>query len=277
MITIRKSHIKFKKHKRTAYKGEYGRVLLVGGSKEYVGAVALTGLAALRSGCDWVTIAAPEKVSWAINALSPDLVTYKCKGEYLSEAHYKNILQLAAKHDVVIIGNGLGLGKSTIALVKKLVKQLSRIKKAMVIDADALKVINLKTIDHAVLTPHAKEFALLLKHAKLTEKTFQHQLKQNIVIRKGPVDKIVSKHKIYLNKTGNERMSVAGTGDVLAGLVGGFLAQGCTPLQSSINAAYINGKVADQLKRSKKYAYIASDIVKDLKKIKMQSQKTRKN
>ena len=71
---------KMMERKKTAHKGENGYLLIIGGSEEYVGAVILAGIAALRAGCDSVTIAAPEKVAWAINRYSPDLITYKIKG-----------------------------------------------------------------------------------------------------------------------------------------------------------------------------------------------------
>src|SRR3989338_7845590 len=106
MHYISKKDIKLPKRKQTAKKGDNGRVLIVGGSKEYTGAVALAGLAALRCGADWVTVAAPEKVAWAVNALSADLVTVKLKGDYFSSKHVDEVGELARKHDVVLIGNG---------------------------------------------------------------------------------------------------------------------------------------------------------------------------
>ena len=74
MKTLTWKDIKLKEHKKDAHKGDKGRVLIIGGSEEYIGCVVFAGLAALRSGCDVVTIAAPEKVAWAINALTPDLI-----------------------------------------------------------------------------------------------------------------------------------------------------------------------------------------------------------
>ena len=101
--------IKIPKRKKSAVKGDSGKVLIVGGSKDYVGALALAGHAALRSGCDWVTIAAPEKVAWAINCLSADLITKKFKGNYFSLKHSKEIIKLSKNFDCVLIGPGLGL------------------------------------------------------------------------------------------------------------------------------------------------------------------------
>ena len=66
---------------RFAVKGDSGRVLIIGGSERYSGCLALAGIAALRAGCDWVTIAAPEKVAWAVNCMTKDIVSVKLKGK----------------------------------------------------------------------------------------------------------------------------------------------------------------------------------------------------
>ena len=97
MIYINK--IKPVKHKKTSHKGENGLALIIGGSKDYTGTLALVGLAALRTGADIVTIAAPEKVAWAINVLSQDLITKKFKGETFKEKHVKDILKLSKNFD----------------------------------------------------------------------------------------------------------------------------------------------------------------------------------
>ena len=90
-------------------KGDNGRVLIVGGSSSYVGAVALAGLAALRSGVDWVSVMAPSKVGWAINSLTADLVVKKVKGEYFDRRHVREVLREECRYDVVLLGNGIGL------------------------------------------------------------------------------------------------------------------------------------------------------------------------
>ena len=97
----------------SAHKGDSGRVLVIGGSKEYVGAVALAGIAALRAGCDVVTIAAPEKVAWAVNCLYPDLITIKLQGDYIQYKHLKEISSRIEKSDVILLGNGMGMNYET--------------------------------------------------------------------------------------------------------------------------------------------------------------------
>lgn len=261
--------IKLKKRKKTAHKGQAGKVLIIGGSVDYVGAVALAGLAALRSGVDWVTIAAPEKVAWAINALSPDLITRKVKGTHISEKNLKELLKLSEQFDAVLIGNGLGLKPGTKEFVKSFVKKC---KKPIVIDADGINAIKLQDIKNAILTPHHAELKGLLDRSKFkqshTAKNIQKIASTNVILWKGPVDHIISKEYILYNKTGNEGMTVAGTGDILAGLVVGFLAQGYEKFQSACYAAYIAGSVGDLLLKKKGYySFIASDLIDDIEKV----------
>jgi len=261
---ITKKNFKLPKRKSKSHKGDNGKVLVIGGSRDYVGAVALAGLAALRSGADWVTIAAPEKVGWAINALSPDLIVKKYKGDDFCAERAKDILKLSKEFDAVLIGNGIGMHAKSFC--KKFVKEC---RKPMVIDADCIKAISLDMVNNAILTPHEKEFEILLKNSGLNEKNFKKKLKNNVILLKGPIDKIISKNKIAYNKTGNAGMTKAGTGDVLAGLCAGYLAQTKNLFQSALNAAYINGLIGDiLLKKKKGYTYLASDMVEDIKKIK---------
>ncbi len=107
MRIISEALIKLPARKPNSHKGQNGKVLVIGGSPEYVGAPALAGLAALRSGADSVVVAAPEKVAWAINSFSPDLVTKKLSGRFLSTKNFKEILPLLKTADCVILGCGV--------------------------------------------------------------------------------------------------------------------------------------------------------------------------
>lgn len=248
--------------KKTSHKGENGVVLAVGGSKEYVGAIALAGISALRAGADLCIVAAPEKVAWAVNALYADLITKKLKGEYLSINHLKELHKLIKKADVILIGSGLG-NKSD-AFVKKIVKA----KKQFVIDADAIKAIRLQDVNNAVITPHAKEFEILLENSNLNKNNFRKKLKNNVILLKGHVDQVISAKKVVKVKGGNPGMTKGGTGDVLAGMCAGFLAQTKDLFKSAVTASKINKKIGDILLKSKKgYYYLASDMAEEIKRI----------
>jgi ADP-dependent NAD(P)H-hydrate dehydratase / NAD(P)H-hydrate epimerase len=294
MKYLTKEQIILPKRIKSSKKGDNGKVLIIGGSKDYVGALTLAGLAALRSGCDWVTVAAPEKVSWAINCLSPDLVTKKLKGDYFSLRHIPEIKKLAEQHNVILIGNGIGLQRETKLFIQKIIK----IGKFKVIDADAIKSLSTVDLENSIITPHIKELQIFMENSKINdnmikrvigEKDIEMKAKiirktikllglknnnknffenNNVLLLKGNIDIIISNDETFFNKTGNSGMSKAGTGDVLAGLTVGFLAQSNDLLQSSINAAYYNGLIGDiLLKKKKGYTYLASDMVDEIKNI----------
>lgn len=269
--------------KKTSHKGENGYVLIIGGSEEYVGAVALAGLAALRAGCDSVTIAAPEKVAWAVHKYSPDLITIKIKGGPYSIKTAKEMIKLSERFDAVLIGNGLTRKADRFCHYF-----IRKCQKPKVIDADALKSLSFKDFTNSILTPHEKELEMMLLNSgkefllpKLKESNVKERAEvlqgnlryflqnENVLIVKGATDLIISRNKIAYNRTGNQGMTKAGTGDVLAGLCAGFLAKSQDLFKSAVAATYINGLVGDQLLKKKKgYSFIASDIIGDLAKIK---------
>ncbi len=257
------------KLKRKEYKGQNGKVLIIGGSKDYIGAPVLSAMAALRTGVDIVTICAPEKTAWAINTFSPDLITKKFLGEELGLTHTKEIISLSETYDVVIIGPGLGIKKDFV------LKLLREINKPCVIDADAIKVINLEVAKNSILTPHAKEFEILYKNTiqkpifdelefEMNIKTIKQKMGDNIILLKGKEDIIFSKHRRYVNKSGHNSMTVGGTGDILAGICAGLVAQTQDLFESAKDAAYICGKLGEYMYKQKGYGYTAYDMVQEL-------------
>src|SRR3989338_6276748 len=280
---------KLMERKKTSHKGENGYALIIGGSDQYVGAVILAGLAALRAGCDSVSIAAPEKVAWAINRYNPDLITHKIKGSTFSIKNAKEMVKLAERFDAVLIGNGIT--RKADKFCQYFVKKSQKLK---VIDADALKSLSFKDFNNSLLTPHERELEMMLVNsnkefllpklrqcnAKEKAEILQGNLRyflqnENVLLVKGPTDIIISKNKIAFNRTGNQGMTKAGTGDVLAGLVVGFLAKTQDLFKSAVAGSFINGYVGDQLLKKKKgYSFIASDIVEDLEKLNLVGKKS---
>ncbi len=256
------------KIKRKQTKGKNGRVLVIGGSKDYVGAPALAAMGAYRTGVDLVTVCAPEKVAWAINHYSPDIITKKFLGDELNLTHTKEMVSLSETNDVIVLGPGLGLKKDFV------LKLLRGIKKPFVIDADALKVISLDVVSNSILTPHKKEFEILynntIKKKKFDDKlqqnikTVQTKLGNNVMVVKGQNDYIFSKDKLHTNKTGNNSMTVGGTGDILAGLCAGYLAQTGNSFESAKQAAHVNGKIGEYMLKQRGYGYTAYDMVNEL-------------
>jgi NAD(P)H-hydrate epimerase len=262
MSRVTRKDVVIPKRSKGSKKGDAGRVLIIGGSEDYVGALVLSGLAALRAGVDWVTVACPEKVGWAVHALSADLVVRKFNCSHFTLKDVNAVLKLEKKFDVVLIGTGLG--DRSDSFVRAFVRKS---KKPLVIDADGVKAVSLSSVSGALLTPHAGEFKMLLKNSKLSEKGLRSHLNGNVVLLKGATDTIISKERVVANRTGNPGMAKAGTGDVLAGLCVGFLGQGLSLFQSAVNGAYINGTLGDLLEKKKGYSYIASDLLMDLKRV----------
>jgi len=286
MDYISKKNIKLPERKKTGKKGDNGRVLIVGGSKEYTGAVALAGLAALRCGADWVTVAAPEKVAWAVNCLSADLVTVKLNGDYFSSAHIDEVEKLAKKHDVVLLGNGIGLRSETRQFLKKAIKKINN---PQVIDADGIKALSSSDLENSIITPHIKELEIFMQNSNIknsiikkitNEKNAQKKAlliknslkgffeKNNVLLLKGAVGTVISKNNIFLNKNVEPGMTKAGTGDVLAGLCAGFLAQSRNLQQSAVNATYFCGIIEKILAKKKKgFTYLASDMAGEIERV----------
>ncbi len=255
-----------------SHKGENGRLLVICGSKDFPGAAYLSAsasIAALRTGIDMVTVAAPEKVAWTINSINPDIITIKLEGDYITSAHQDKILQAMEKNDVILIGPGISDECQTLNLVKK----ISMTKYPKVIDADAIKAIDLKSLKNSIVTPHKKELETLLKNAHTSGydksdtsmpphiEELQSHVNDNIILIKGSKDIIVSHEKILENSKGNPGMTVGGTGDLLSGICAGLLAQGFEKIDAAYHSAVIMGEVGDNLKDQYGYGFIASDFL----------------
>ena len=268
--------------KKTSSTGENGHALVIGGSEENVGAVILAGLASLRAGCDTATIAASEKVAWAVHQYTPDLKTYKVKGASFNIKNAKEMVKYADKFDAVLIGNGVT--RKADKFCQYFVHKSQKLK---VIDSDALKSLSFKDFNNSIITPNEMELEMMLvnsnkefmlpklreANAKEKAEILQGNLRyflqnNNVLLVKGPTDLIISASKISFNRTGNQGMTKGGTGDILAGLAVGFLAKSKDLFKSAVAASFINGFVGDLLLKKKKgYTFLASDVLEDLTKI----------
>ena len=234
------------------------RALVVGGSEEYSGAVFLAGISALRLGAESVIVMAPEKVAWAVNALSPDLVTRKLRGKYLALSHRAEIVRQLKTADVLVLGNGATIRPGTAALMRALCEWPGK----KVIDADALKALRDSNISNAILTPNSREWILLEENCDI-----KRLLEKNVIIKKGMPTEILSGAKKFRQRKTNRGLDKAGTGDVLAGLCAGYLAQGLSLWDAAKKACETGNTIAELLTKKKKgYYFLASDILQELKK-----------
>ncbi|MBI4016629.1 MAG: NAD(P)H-hydrate dehydratase [Candidatus Aenigmarchaeota archaeon] len=257
-----------KPRRKTSHKGENGVVLVVGGSEDYTGAPALVGmgaLAVLRAGADLVTVASPEKVAWSINCIAPDLITKKIKCANFTRKNTNEIMALVKKADVVGIGNGISFTQGAKEFMQDVVKKVVCLRKPLVIDAAALRVIKLQDVENAVLLPHAKELEALLNNSRLEESEIRNNIETNVLVKKGhPLTTIFCRKKTASIKSGNAGMTHGGTGDVLAGITAGLIAQGNDLFTSAQAACYVNGKTADVLYKKMGFGYLASDMVRTI-------------
>jgi ADP-dependent NAD(P)H-hydrate dehydratase / NAD(P)H-hydrate epimerase len=261
--------LRLKKRDDESHKGQNGRVMVIGGSQDYSGAPALAAISSLRSGADLALVACPRVVSSVIKSYSPDLIVKSLGDDLLTPRDTGKILEIAKNVDSVILGCGIGLEDETAVALSVL---LEEIQKPMIIDADALKIIEVEHLSQrdyeTVLTPHKTEFKALFGQEVLGNLEGMAEVvldaSQNCgctILLKSSVDLIANGDKLRLNNTGNPGMTVGGTGDCLAGLVGGLMAQGHHGFEAAFLGAYINGKAGDLAAEEYGYNFTATDIL----------------
>ncbi|MFB6091374.1 MAG: NAD(P)H-hydrate dehydratase [Haloquadratum sp.] len=246
-----------------SHKGDFGEVLVVGGGP-YTGAPALAAQAALRAGADLVRIAAPESVAREIQAYSESLILRPYEGDRLAPAHVKQLLTLAADHDTVVLGPGLGSAEETLAAVRDF---LERYAGTAVVDADALQVVPGTDTDATlVCTPHQGELRQMGGETDDDWRTRADLVSAfaadlgGVLLVKGAYDVISDGAETRVNRTGNPGMTVGGTGDVLAGATGA-LACVLPPLQAAAVGAYANGRAGDAAVEATGYGLLATDLI----------------
>ncbi|MEM3627346.1 MAG: NAD(P)H-hydrate dehydratase [Candidatus Bathyarchaeia archaeon] len=254
-----------------SHKGDFGRLLVIGGSETFSGAPALVALAALRTGVDLAYVAAPEKTAYAISSMSPDLITIKLDGKHLNQGNIPLLKTYIEKVDAVVLGPGLGLHPETRISVKALIEIVEGAGKPLLLDADGLKAFaefKRKLNVPLVLTPHAGEYNIL------TGKKLSGDLKEKVenvqkaaahlgavILLKGNIDIISDGTRFKMNFTGNPGMTVGGTGDVLSGVVGALLAQHADPFEAAAAGAFVNGAAGDFVAAEKGYHIVSTDLI----------------
>lgn len=260
--------------KISSHKGQHGRLLIVGGSSKYVGAPALSGLAALRTGVDLATIAAPSETASIVNSFSPDLITTKLPGRDLEPLSLPEILEEIKRSTAVIIGPGVGTSTDTRSAVVELAQTLAEEHSSLPVlfDADGLKLVadkkKLLKDTGWVLSPHAGEFKLLAGESLPEDDAERKRAVASIakdlgcyILLKSSVDICADPNgKVIANDTGNPGMTVGGTGDVLAGIVGAFLSRGAPSLHTIAGGAFLCGRAGDLCSQEMGYEFAATDV-----------------
>ncbi|PKQ15838.1 MAG: bifunctional ADP-dependent NAD(P)H-hydrate dehydratase/NAD(P)H-hydrate epimerase [Actinobacteria bacterium HGW-Actinobacteria-7] len=243
-----------------AHKNQRGRVLVIAGSGFYPGAAVLAARGALRAGAGYVTLAVPEPVVAVVQThlLAVPVVGLPASGRVFSSAAAVAARDLATEFDAVVLGPGLTVADGTAATVRTLVAALD---KPLVLDADGLNAF----IDHValleqrtastVLTPHPGELGRLL--GMTTEQVQEDRIAASAalagpsrtVVLKGAGTVVSMRGRQVINTSGSVALATAGSGDVLAGVVGALLAQGLEPFQAAALGAYLHGRAGDAAAR----------------------------
>lgn len=251
-----------------SHKGTYGKVLMITGSKGMSGAAYLSARAAYTSGAGLVQIYTPEDNRLILQQLLPEAIvsTYT----EFEEEKLKSLLTWA---DVVCIGCGLGQSRLSESILKTTLKE---VKVPCVVDADGLNILSChpdllkKTEKPVILTPHMKEMSGLTgcSVAELKEERFEKARafteKYGVVCVLKDARTIVVKRKkqIFVNTAGNSSMAKAGSGDVLAGVTAGLLAQHMEPYEAAALGVYLHACGGDEAKAAKgSYSVLAEDLI----------------
>ncbi len=267
---------KLKKPRIDINKNQSGKVLVIGGSTGMSGAIILTTLAVLRSGSGMAICALPASLNntFEVNVLEGiSLPLQDDQSGYLKLKHYDIIMEKTEWADSVVIGPGIGKNIETQSLIKKLVLN---IKKPLIVDADGLSCFegNAKDLFQRkfpmVITPHFGELSILLNIPvdKLISQfpqrmeNFMKKFSHTALVKQVPACTF-SGTCAFLNTTGNPGLATAGSGDVLAGMLGSFISQGFNLSISTRMAAFIHGKSSDLLIDKIGYrGQLASDLLK---------------
>ena len=236
-----------------AHKGDFGKILLLCGSRGYTGAAALAAMGALRSGAGLVYLGVPESI-YAIEAVKltePVVFPLPDEDGKLGLLAVNEILELLPKMDAFLVGCGLGQSAGTLAVVKAV---LENAQCPVVLDADGINVLRehkdiLRGRQHpTILTPHDGEFTRFggtIGENRMASAAYFAREWNAIVLLKGHRTCITDGHIHYENHTGNPGMAVGGSGDVLAGIIVSLLGQGLKPLEAAACGAWLHGAAGD--------------------------------
>jgi NAD(P)H-hydrate epimerase len=262
--------------KAEMHKGDFGRLLAIGGSVGMAGAISLTGMAALRSGAGLVKIAVPDRIQSTVASYCSCYMTVGCgdnNGSFAiqSLADMKSDLDWA---EVLVLGPGMGRGVAQQEMSAELYRRAGQ---PTVIDADALNALSDGQVnlgEHAgprILTPHAGELQRLLRQSYPSRNSLENaaiELSRSygiIVVLKGHHTLITDGQQSLRNQTGNPGMATGGAGDVLSGMIGALLSQQMSPLNAARLAVHWHGLAGDLVAaRIGQHSLIATDLIEAL-------------
>ena len=240
-----------------AHKGDFGRVLVVGGSIDYPGAALLAGLGAMRAGAGVVRVAAAESVAARLAGAVPELTWMALDEEapgLIAPGGWRHVTAEAAEHDALVIGPGLGRVPGTARRTRALIATLTG---PAVIDADGLNALadgsrwwqGLRA--SLVLTPHPGEFARLIDGpgpdsaddaSRAEAAAAASRQWDQVVVLKGARSVVAGPSgDVLRSDVATAALATAGSGDILAGVIGAFLASGTSALEAAACGVAVHG------------------------------------
>lgn len=263
----------------TEHKGNFGRVLLIAGSRGMSGAAVLAAQATARSGAGLVTLGVPVGIHDIVEAKLTEVMTFPLpqtdRGTICLSA-LEEIIKRANNNDVLALGPGLGTGEDIADIVKEILLHLNI---PCVLDADGLNVLAGKTElfkairTDLVLTPHPGEMARLtgrtidqIQNDRLGTAAAKAAQWDAVVALKGAGTVVAGPDgTIFINNTGNPGMAAGGSGDVLTGIIAGLLGQGMQALHAAAAGVCLHGLAGDKAVRNKGMSgLLASDLLEQL-------------
>lgn len=249
-----------------SHKGTFGHLLLVAGGKGMAGAAVLGAKAALRSGAGLVTVHGPKCNRAIVQTAVPEAIfSFDNNKKFITAVHD---LQ---KYSAIAVGPGIGVNTFSKEMLEQLLNELQQ---PCVFDADALNLFGYHTEliqfipKGSILTPHKKEFERMFGTSTNSSEELKLAIEKAkefgvVIVLKGAFTRVIMPDgKVFFNPTGNSGMATAGTGDVLTGIIGSFLAQGYGAEKAALAGVYLHGLAGDlALETESEESLIAGDIV----------------
>lgn len=270
------------KRQKNSHKGSFGRLQIFGGSRKYRGAAQLAALGALRMGVGLLTLTTEEAVIQTVCRRNPELLFDEEKP--ISLWGEEDIARKCLESDTasaILVGPGAGVSEALYAFLRALSKREGA---PLLLDADALGAIAAYAPDVdaffsgacrlIALTPHPLEFGRLIgKTASEVQEdrmrlTREYAKKWRVsLLLKGSGTLVSDGSMLYINTTGSSALAKGGSGDVLAGAVGAFLAEGVSPTKALAIAAYLHGRAGDSLAEElSEYGVLPSELPRQMAK-----------
>ncbi len=258
---------------KNAHKGNFGKLLLLCGSRGYTGAAALAAMGALRSGAGLVYLAVPESI-YAIEAVKltePVVLPMPDQDGKLSADAMDVVQRMLSSMDAVLIGPGLGQSEGALAVLAGVLGEFCG---PVVVDADGINLLagHMDIVRErrypTILTPHDGEFARICPdtYGETTEISVKFARENGcVLLRKGHGTLITDGESVFRNPTGNPGMAVGGSGDVLSGIIVSLLGQGIDPVQAAACGAWLHGAAGDRCAQSLgQYGMLPTDMLEVL-------------